>query len=196
MVVAVAAAALALVLVLREIRGPRSARGPQKARTPAAGASVRSALTPAPRPARPAAAKPTPSELWPEPDPIPGVRATHDPNFGDPFESKERRPGDVRELTRVGAFRLGVTIESAVRDERAVIAVLNQLGAEIDALDRGRTDDYERRIMEYQSIIQSYRAKLSPYMDGAFAMKGNGWTDTERLVPPHVAPPHEDGVDD
>jgi hypothetical protein len=126
--------------------------------------------------------------VWPEPSvPIP-YKASRDPNFGDPFESDAGLPSDVRVLTTVGAFRLGVTNRSKVRDERAVTAVLRELGGEIDALDRGRSDSYERRVVEYQAVYERYRSKLKPVMDGEFALKGNGWTDTERLeLPPAAA---------
>lgn len=134
----------------------------------------------------PAALAPSPSvsasttSSWPKPEPIPGVTATWDPSFGDPFESKAGRPSDVREIVRVGGIRLGVTNASKVKNEQALAAVLRELGAEIDAKDHGRTDDAERRMLDYHPIYERYRAKLEPHLDGAFALKGyGGWTDTE-----------------
>lgn len=185
------------VLVLVLAGGEARAPGPS-------GASAVSAARPTPPPTSPigagggsgaasprgaAASSPTAagSVVWPEPSvPIP-YKATKDPSFGDPFESDAGLPSDVRVLATVGAFRLGVTNESKVRDERAVAGVLRDLGGEIDALDRGRTDSYERRVVEYQAVYERYRPKLAPFMDGAFALKGNGWTDTERLEPPPAA---------
>lgn len=130
------------------------------------------------------AAPKAPAVVWPEPLPIPGERAVTNPNFGDPFDGEGGGPKDVRVLATVGAFRLGVTNDSKVRDEATVTAVLKELGAEIDAQDRGRTESYERRVMEYQSTFDRYRAKLKPAMDGSFAVKGNGWSDTEMIVIP------------
>lgn len=125
-------------------------------------------------------AKASASSAFPVPEKIDGITATFDPSFGDPFESKAGRPGDVRELVRVGDVRLGVTNASKVKDERALVGVLRELGAEIDAKDRGRKDDIERRMLDYQPIYEKYRSKLEPYLDGAFALKGHdGWTDTE-----------------
>lgn len=125
-----------------------------------------------------------PAVVWPEPLPIPGVRAVSNPSFGDPFDGEGGGPKDVRVLATVGAFRLGVTNDSKVRDEATVTAVLKELGAEIDAQDKGRSESYERRVMEYQSTFDRYRAKLKPAMDGSFAVKGNGWSDTELVVVP------------
>ena len=149
---------------------------------------VPSPAVPPPRPApsaAPSAAKAA-SNVWPEPLPIPGVRAITNPNFGDPFDGDGNGPKDVRVLATVGAFRVGVTNDSKVRDEAATVAVLKELGAEIDEKDRERTDSYERRVIEYQSIFDRYRDRLKPVMDGSFAVKGNGWSDTEQVVHPHA----------
>ena len=151
-------------------------------------ASPRSISAAPAAPAAPSAKPRASANAWPEPLPVPGVRAVTDPNFGDPFDG-DGGPGAVRVLTTVGAFRLGVTKESMVRDEPATAAVLKELGAEIDAIDQGRTDSYEKRVVEYQSILDRYRARLRPLMEGSFALKGNGWSDTERvLAPPRPGP--------
>lgn len=170
---------------------PRTNAGRVEATTKTVGGAV---ITDIP-PSTATAPKTPASVLWPEPEPIKGVGWTSDPNFGDPFESDGGRPGDVRVLTRVGAFRLGVTVESKVRNERAVKALLGQLGAELDDKDRGREDSYERRVVEYQEIVSKYRPRLKPYMDGAFAMKGNGWSLTERVILPFSRDAGTDNAD-
>ena len=128
--------------------------------------------------------KKTEAELWPEPLPNPAIRVSRDPSEGDPFESKQQRPSDVRELARVGGVRLGVTYASKVKDEVAVTAVLKEMGAEIDKAEQGRTDSYEARVVEYQKIFDRYRGRLAPIMEGSFATKSGDWTDTEPLVHP------------
>jgi hypothetical protein len=128
--------------------------------------------------------KKTEAELWPEPLPNPAIRVSRDPSEGDPFESKQQRPSDVRELARVGGVRLGVTYASKLKDEVAVTAVLKEMGAEIDKAEQGRTDSYEARVVDYQKIFDRYRGRLAPIMEGSFATKSGDWTDTEPLVRP------------
>ncbi len=111
---------------------------------------------------------------WPTP---PTLADQRDPVESDPFESRARRPQDVRELVRVGDVRLGVTYDSKVRDEKAVVEVLRELGAELDQKERGRTDSFERRAVDYQPMLLKYGARLAPLMDGAFAFKGAGWSE-------------------
>lgn len=150
-----------------------------------------SAPPPAPPPRPPASASAAPARaLWPEPKPIEGVSAVWDPSHGDPFESDAGLPRDVRVLVRVGAFRVGITNDSRMLDEKATLAILGELGAEIDQKDRDRTDAFEQRIVEYQEIFQKYRGRLAPHMTGSFALKGNGWSDTEPLTLPEH-PHHE-----
>ncbi len=130
------------------------------------------------------ARKKSEAELWPEPLPNPAIRVSRDPSEGDPFESKQQRPTDVRVLAQVGGVRLGVTYASKLKDEVAVTAVLKEMGAEIDKAEQGRTDGYEARVVEYQKIFDRYRGRLAPIMDGSFATKSGDWTDTEPIVHP------------
>jgi hypothetical protein len=148
-------------------------------RVPAASARIDVA------PSAPASAAST-ANVWPEP-PKHDVVATWSKDFGDPFEGDGGHKGDVRELLQVGAFRLGVTVESKLRDERQVRATLRELGEEIDRLDRGRTDGYERRVSEYEPVLERYRDKLKGSMDGSFALKGNGWLETMPMNAPGPA---------
>lgn len=189
------AAASAAVLLLMVFVGPArtvtfdatvDAKSPVAASTVAAGTAAPT-VAPAPPSTVAAATTATTTSVWPDPPAkLPGEKATWDPSYGDPFESDAGRPSDVRELVRVGAFRLGVTNDSKIKDHGAVVAVLKELGTEIDTLDRGRTDSFEKRVVEYQSIYDRYRPKLAPHMEGSFALKGNGWTDTERLEHPRA----------
>ena len=128
---------------------------------------------------------------WPQARPIQGVRATWDEQYGDPFESDAGAPRDIRVLTQVGAFRLGVTNDTKIRDERATVAILQELGTEIDRRDQGRNDGFEKRILEYQEVFDRYRDRLRPHMDGSFALKGNGWSDTEPLSRPAARHDHD-----
>ncbi len=194
MVGGLVAAIAALVIAIRPATTTpvRAAEAPVISSTPAASSMsfaspTISGTAAAPKPSTAAA------NAWPTPKPIQGLSATWDPHFGDPFESDAGLPSDVRELVRVGEFRLGVTNDSKVKNEGAVIAVLTDLGREIDKLDRGRTESFEARVVEYQEIYDRYRPKLAPHMEGSFALKGNGWTDTERLDKP---PSAEAGVAD
>lgn len=201
---AVSALVIVVGVVVSFLDGRRapSARPEPPAPTVVEQRTTTTANAPRPAPTQVAAAAPSATQkassttVWPEPLPIPGIKAVHDPSFGDPFDGDGGGPSDVRVLTKVGEFRLGVTNDSKVLNEAATIAVLNELGAEIDKLDHGRTESYERRVVEYQSILNGYRAKLKPYMEGSFALKGNGWSDTERIIAPSRASgggeaPHE-----
>lgn len=169
------------------VTAPSRAPAPPSSTAPVAATAASPAPWPAASVVASAQAQAAPSVLWPEPEAPPPPAVSADSKLGDPFDSDAGRPHDVRELVRVGAIRLGVTNDSKVRNERAVTAVLTELGGEIDALERGRSDSFERRIMDYQSIFDRYRAKLAPHMDGSFAAKGqDGWTDTERLDAPYA----------
>ncbi|MBI2395290.1 MAG: hypothetical protein HYV09_37320 [Deltaproteobacteria bacterium] len=189
MVVAASAAVLVLVIFVGpapSVTSDPNAKASAAASTPGA-TTAAPVVAQAPLAAATTAAKATTTSVWPDPPAkLPGEKATWDESYGDPFESDAGRPSDVRELVRVGAFRLGVTNDSKVKDHGAVVAVLKELGTEIDTLDRGRTDSFEKRVVEYQSVYDRYRPKLAPHMEGSFALKGNGWTDTERLEHPRA----------
>jgi hypothetical protein len=111
-----------------------------------------------------------------DPDPItPGERIAPAGNYGDSFESWDGKPSEVRTVVTVGHIRLGVTRVSNVRDEKKVAAILEELGGELDNRERGRTDSFEARAIEYGPLLDQYGARLHDVMDGDFAFHADSW---------------------
>jgi hypothetical protein len=111
-----------------------------------------------------------------DPDPIPSVRhpAVNGKDF-DPFEVGFLGPDPVRTLATVGVVRVGIPKSAVVRDEKQVTQILTDLATEIDAKEKGRTDDTHHRAEEYNALMVEYGQRLRPFMSGSFAFHADKW---------------------
>jgi hypothetical protein len=111
-----------------------------------------------------------------DPDPIPSVRhpAVNGKDF-DPFEVGFLGPDPVRTLATVGAVRVGVPKSAVMRDEKQVTQILTDLATEINAKEKGRTDDTHHRAEEYNALMVEYGERLRPFMSGSFAFHADKW---------------------
>jgi hypothetical protein len=162
---------------LARASAPRPTVQPPPPATPPPTSTAPGGRAPAPTAAAPPSQTPPPATPPVDDEVLPPGEDTRT----DRFEPQNGEEPEVRTLLAVGDIRIGAVRGSEIRDEAALKQVLARIGED---LDRSLKHPQGGNEPGFQSVLDSYRDQMAPYMTGEIEMRGPGFTIGTEVGPP------------